>query len=279
MNIMGKERNEIILELAEEKNGITLNRDAIAITAIKNSPAGTTDYDASVDIISIDPAVYYNQQTLIYDKVDVNTELSALNPTLDMKEYTTTTELFPQVAEKYGLVFTVDDILLDDVDHSVSPWEVYFKAKDTSPIYKTEGKGVKFIAPETKIDLSSLLTVLNLTGLRMPSDDLDRIQGPLLTYPTYSDDEAMMASYVVGYRIATPSDNDWLVAELLSESTGEYWTFDSQGYTLSSAVVAYNGDTKTASELGYHVNTAKSNVLIFTCSELGLVGGYIVVHY
>lgn len=278
MNILGKDRNELILQLAESKNGVVIDRSAIAITAIINAPA-TASYDASVELISTNPAVYSGKQKLKYDKVSLNKELAALKPTLEMQTYTTTHDLLSQVEEKYGLVLTVDDIILSGVNSVVTPWEIYFKAKPTSPIYKTTGNGLKFTVKDSSTHLATLLKRLNLTGLNMPSSDTARIQGPLLTFPVFSLRDAVLRSYQIGQTINTPTANDWVLADVLTTMTEETWEFKLTGYTLYGATVVYNGSTAGASTAGYHVDTTKNNVLVLTCGQAGVVGGYVVIHY
>lgn len=278
MNILGKDRNELIMQLAESKNGVEIDRSAVAITAIINAPS-TANYDASVELISINPAVYTGKQKLKYDKISLNKELAALKPNLEMFTYSTTHDLLPQLEEKYGLVVTVDDIILSNVNSVVTPWEIYFKAKATSPVFKTTGNGLKVTVKDSSTHLATVLKRLNLTGLNMPSSDVARIQGPLLTYPAFSTSDAVLRSYLVGYTISAPTDNDWVLADTLTAITEESWDFKQTGYTLYGATVVYNGTTTVASANGYHVNTARTNVLILSCGLSGVVGGYIVVHY
>lgn len=278
MNILGKDRNELIIQLAESKNGVVIDRSAVSMTAIINAPSSAT-YDASVELISIKPEVYTGKQKLKYDKISLNKELAALKPTLEMQTYSTSHDLLAQVAAKYGLILTVDDIILSNVNSVVTPWEIYFKAKTTSPVFKTTGTGLKFTVKDSSTDLSTLLKRLNLTGLNMPSSDNARIQGPVLTFPTFSANDTVLRSYVVGQTINTPTDNDWVLADALSTATEELWEFKQTGYTLFGTTVVYNGATATASTNGYHVDTSKANVLILSCSTVGVVGGYIVIHY
>lgn len=278
MNILGKDRNELIIQLAESKNSVVIDRNAVSMTAIINAPP-TATYDASVELISINPAVYTGKQKLKYDKVSLNKELAALKPTLDMQNYTTSHDLLSQVESKYGLVLTTDDIILSNVNSVVTPWEIYFKAKATSPVFKTVGNGLKFTVKDASTHLATILKRLNLTGLNAPSSDKTRIQGPLLTYPTFSPNDAVLRSYLVGYTISAPTDNDWVLADVLSAVTEETWEFKQTGYTLYGATVVYNGTTAGASTNGYHVDTSKTNVLVLSCGLAGLVGGYLVIHY
>lgn len=278
MNIFDKTRNELIFDLIEERNHITLNRTVAELTNWTNG-TGVNGVDATVDVVSNDPAIYYNLKRISYGKLDLNNEFKQLNPTLKFLATDNSHSLLPAINAKYGLVLTTDDIQLTQVDTSVSPWQISIRATTTSPIVKTTVQGVVFKLDATTNRLSDVLKTLKLTGLNPPSADLARIQGPLMTYPALSADSTALRNYAVGYAMTAPSQNDWAVADILSTVTGEQWGFTQTNYTLLGAKVLYNGLTTVARTRGYHVNTDHTNVLVLQCPAVGKVGGYVVVHY
>ncbi|QXO09973.1 hypothetical protein pEaSNUABM37_00012 [Erwinia phage pEa_SNUABM_37] len=278
MNIFDKARDSLLFDLIEEHNNIKLNRTYAILTNWTNG-TGVNGVDATVDVESNDPAFYYNFKRINYGKLDLNNEFKLLNPTLKFTEADTSHTLLNLINQKYGLVLTTDDIQLTQVDSSATPWQIYIRAKPTSPIAKTNTQGVLFKLDTTNNHLSVPLKKLVLTGLVPPSTDLARLQGPLMTYPAFTANSTPVANYAVGYVMTAPSQNDWAVADILSTTTGEQWGFTHSNYTLYGAKVLFNGLTSLALTNGYHVNTDHTYVLILQCGSVGKVGGYVVVHY
>lgn len=278
MNIFDKARDSLLFDLIEEHNNIKLNRTYAVLTNWTNG-TGVNGVDATVDVESNDPTFYYNMKRISYGKLDLNNEFKLLNPTLKFTNADTSHTLLSAINAKYGLVLTTDDIQLTQVDTSTTPWQIYIRAKADSPIAKTNVQGVLFKLDTTNNHLSVPLKKLILTGLVPPSTDLARLQGPLMTYPTFAADNSAPARYEVGHVISAPTSDDWAIADLLSTVTGEQWGFTQSNYTLYGAKVAFNGMTTLAQANGYHVNTDHTYVLILECSSVGKVGGYIVVHY
>lgn len=277
MNIFDKDRDQLIFDLIEERNHITLNRTVAVLTNWVNG-TGANGVDAMVDVVSNDPAIYYNMKRISYGKLDLDNEFKLLNPTLKFTASDTSYTLLAAINAKYGLVLTTDDIQLTTVDTSVNPWQIPIRAKTTSPIVKTSVQGV-FFKLDTTPYLKDVLKTLKLTGLTPPSQDLARLQGPLMTYPAFAADGSALRNYAVGYVMSAPTQNDWAIADILSTTTGEVWGFTQSNFTLYGATVAYNGLTVLAQSKGYHVNTAYTNVLILNCGVVGKVGGYVMVHY
>lgn len=278
MNIFDKARDALLFDLIEEHNNIKLNRTVAVLTNWTNG-TGANGIDATVDVESNDPTFYYNMKRINYGKLDLNNEFKLLNPTLKFTNADTSHSVLNLINAKYGLVLTTDDIQLTQVDTSTTPWQLYIRAKPTSPIAKTNTQGVLFKLDVTNNHLSVPLKKLVLTGLEPPSSDLARIQGPLMTYPAYTANTAPVVNYAVGYVMTAPSANDWAVADILSTTTGEQWGFTQSNYTLYGAKVIFNGLTALARTNGYHVNTDHTYVLILQCGSVGKVGGYVVVHY
>ena len=278
MNIFDKSRDELLFELIERRNNIKLNRTYAVLTNWTNG-TGVNGVDATVDVESNDPTFYYNMKRISYGKLDLNSEFKLLNPTLKFGSTDTSHSLLGAINAKYGLVLTTDDIQLTQVDTTTTPWQLYLRAKTTSPLVKTNVQGVLFKLDVTNNHLSVPLKTLVLTGLIPPSEDLARLQGPLMTYPAFTADSAAAARYAVGYTMTVPTQDDWVIADVLSTATGEVWGFTQSNFTLYGAKVLFNGLTATAQASGYHVNTDHTYVLILKCGSVGRVGGYVMVHY
>jgi hypothetical protein len=278
MNIFDKDRDSLLFDLIEEHNNIKLNRTYAVLTNWTNG-TGANGVDATVDVESNDPTFYYNMKRINYGKLDLNNEFKLLNPSLNMTDTDTSHTLLPLINKKYGLVLTTDDIQLTQVDTSVSPRQIYIRAKATSPIVKTNTQGVLFVHRHITNDIATHILDLTFSGLQPPSPDLARLQGPLMTYPAFSANSVPMANYAVGYTMTAPTQDDWAVADILSLTTSEQWGFTQSNFTLYGYKVIFNGLTATALADGYHVNTDHQRVLILQCSDVGRVGGYVMVHY
>lgn len=278
MNIFDKDRNTLLFDLIDTHNNITLNRQYAVLTNFTNG-TGVNGVDATVDVESNDPTFYYNLKRINYGKLDLNAEFKYLNPTLKFTSSDNSHTLLPKINAKFGLVLTTDDILLTQVDTSTNPHQIYIRAKAESPIAKTNVQGVLFRLDTSTNNIADSLKTLILTGLVPPSTDLARIQGPLMTYPAFTANNTAAARYLQGHVIGTPTADDWMIADVLSTTTSEQWGFSQANYTLYGAKVLFNGLTTLARTNGYHVNTDHTYVLIFQCSSVGKVGGYVVVHY
>lgn len=278
MNIFDKARDTLLFDLVDEHNNIKLNRTYAVLTNWTNG-TGANGVDATVDVESNDPTFYYNMKRINYGKLDLNNEFKLLNPTLKFTATDTSHTLLPLLNKKYGLLLTTDDIQLTQVDTSTSPMQVYIRAKATSPLVKTNTQGVLFKLDTRSNNLADAVLTLKFSGLRPPSPDLARLQGPLMTYPAFTANTTPVANYAVGYTMVAPSANDWAVADILSTTTGEQWGFTQSNFTLYGAKVIFNGLTSLALINGYHVNTDHTYVLILQCGDVGKVGGYVMVHY
>ena len=278
MNIFGKTREQLLFELIERHNNISLNRTYAYLTNFVNS-TGTTGVDATIDVESNDPTYYYNMKRLNYGKADLNDQLKLQSLKLRMIDGDTSWTLLAQFNKKYGVQLTTDDIILSQIDKSTNPWTITFRAKPDSWVYKTNAAGLVFTRDLSENQLSVPLKVLQLSGLTPPSTDLSRLQGPLMTYPANTQNTGPVSRYVVGYTFQIPSQDDWAVADILTSTTGEQWNLQQAGYTLYNYKVAFNGLTTAAQTAGYHVNTEYTRVLVLTCGNLGVVGGYVVIHY
>lgn len=278
MNIFDKNREALLFDLIDERNNLKLNRTYAVLTNWQNG-TGVNGVDATVDVESNDPTFYYNMKRVNYGKLDLNNEFKLLNPTLNMTASDTSHTLLSLINKKYGLLLTTDDIQLTQVDTSTTPIQIYIRAKATSPIVKTNTQGVLFKFQSTATQLETQIINVELTGLQPPSPDMDRLQGPLMTYPAYSANTVPVGNYAVGYTMTMPSQDDWYVADVLSTTTGVQWGFTQNNFTLYGAKVLFNGLTATALADGYHVNTDHQYVLILKCGDVGVVGGYVMVHY
>lgn len=278
INIYGKDRNELVFQLIEAKIHTKLRRDVAVLsnfTQLSGNPLG----DVQVTVKSKDQSIYYNERNVQYNKIDLNKELDALRPTLEMTAQSSTHSLLPALETKYGIRLTTDDIILTLVDTTKTPWEIFFRAKPESLIVKTTGAGVRVTVTDATVQLPNIIKRITLTGLPYPSEDATRIQGPILTHPVISQRTDVLARYIVGYVINMPTEDDWVVADALSNETGESWSFKQTGFTLYGARVVYNGSVAGAAAQGYYVNDTATNVLVFQCGAAGDVGGYVSVHY
>lgn len=278
MNVFDKDREQLLFELIERHNSITLNRQYAQLENFING-TGVNGVDATVDVTSKDPTFYYNLKRVNYGKLNLNDQLKLQKLAVRMTSTDTSYTLLPLINAKFGLKLTTDDVQLTQVDTTSNPIQITIKATVGSWIYKTNDSGLVFVNDTANNQLSVPLKTLRLTGLVPPSTDLARIQGPLMTYPTFAADNTVIANYAVGYTMQVPTANDWTVADLFSTETGEVWSFAQTGFTLYGFKVEFNGLTSLAKAQGYHVNTDHPRALILRAGQYGKVGGYVTVHY
>lgn len=278
MNIFDKDRESLMFELIERHNGILLNRTFAVLSNFTNG-TGVNGVDATIDVTSNDPTFYYNMKRINYGKLDLNDQLKLQTLTIPMSTGDTSWTLLPAINAKFGLLLTQDDIILSQIDTSVNPWKITIRCKPDSWIAKTNVTGLVFTRDVSTNHLRNPLKKLILTGLVPPSTDLTRKQGPLMTYPVFAANSAVPGNYAVGYKMQLPSANDYAIADIISAETGEVWGFQQSGYTLYGYEVIFNGLAATAKANGYHVNTDHNYVMILSCGNIGVVGGYVSVHY
>lgn len=281
MNILGKDAQQLIKELAAGHNNVSLQMDSAKVINFQNL-AGTEGIDAQADIVPADPAVYYRKKTIQFGKIDLSKHWLNQHLTIPLQANSTSHSILPQLIERYGLLLTTDDLVLTTVNTTKEIWELPIRVKATSWTYKNTLDNVIVYASDTSVDLQYVIKRPSLTGLAYPSADTTKIQGPLLTYNVsiLATDVAYQAvkNEKVGYKMAIPSDDDWLVADTFSTQLDQAWAFKQTGYSLYNAEVVYNG-TASAAPATYHVNRTKANVLILKLSGVGNVGGYVCLHY
>ncbi len=277
MNVLNKTSQELILGLAGKTNDVVLNQRALELIEFENTEQ-IGENNAKVRINSKDPVVYTGSRVVKYGKLNINKELAGLKITLPLKAGDTMQMLASAFTEKYGIYLDINELEDTEVDVSKSPMEILLKVKITDKAVMTERDGFVITEEVDDSDLSNIIKRTSLNGLVYPSKDKTRIQGPIMTYPVVSEDKVVPARYIKGYLITTPTSDDWVIADALSEDTGENWSFKQAGFTLYNAKVLYNGKTASLDET-YHVNRAHENVLIFEPGKECDVGGYISIHY
>jgi len=278
MNILGKTNAELVLELAELKNSVKLDRNAIAITGFTNV-SGIAGVDAQVTIVSADPSVYYRQQTLQYGKVDLNKQWAQQALTLPLAANASSYSILDALKARYGLWLSQSDVVLTYVNTQTTPWELHLQTRTSSLAFKNPTGDIVIKNSGTVNDLQYVIKRRLLTGLNYPSADQTRIQGPIFTYRVYAPSAAVtLARYSAGYVMLIPGDDDWATADVLSGGTNQTWAFNQTGFTLYNAQVLYNGSTQSCPDT-YHVNRSLPHVLILKLAPVGGVGGYVTIHY
>jgi len=282
MNILGKDAQTLIKELAAGHNNVTLIPGASKIINFQNI-AGDGEFDAQADIAPADPDVYYRKKTIKFGKLDLSKHWLNQHLTIPLQANSTSHSILPALIARYGLQLTTDDLYLTTVDTTESIWKLQIRVKPTSWVYKNTQDNIYIYAEDPTTDLAYVIKRTSLTGLNYPSADTTKMQGPLLSYGTnysvFSGNNEALRNEKVGYKMAIPSQDDWSIADLLSEYTNIEWGFRQTGASLYNAEVIYNG-VKTNVPAAYgHIKGDATNYLILKLSGVGDVGGYLAIGY
>lgn len=282
MNILGKDAQTLIKELAAGHNNVTLIPGASKVVNFQNL-AGLGDVDAQADIVPADPDVYYRKKTIQFGKIDLSKHWLNQHLTIPLQSNSTSHSILPQLIARYGLQLTTDDLYLTTVDTSQDIWKLQIRVKPTSWVYKNTLDNIYVYAEDATTDLAYVIKRTSLTGLNYPSSDTTKMQGPLLSYGTkysvFTDNNEALRNEKVGYKMAIPSQDDWVIADLLSEYTDMEWTFKQTGASLYNAQVMYNGATAGVPSEYSHRKSDAAYYLILKLSGTGDVGGYVAIGY
>lgn len=282
MNILGKDAQTLIKELAAGHNNVTLIPEASKVINFQNL-AGQEDIDASADIVPADPTVYYRKRTIQFGKIDLSKHWLNQHLTIPLQANSTSHSILPQLISRYGLLLTTDDLYLTTVDTSADIWKLQIRVKPTSWTYKNTLDNIYVYAENATTDLAYVIKRTSLTGLNYPSSDTTKMQGPLLSYGTNfgvsAGNNEALRNEKVGYKMVIPSDDDWAIADLLSDYTGIEWTFKQTGASLYNAQVVYNGERIFAPAEYSHLKADAFYCLILKLSGTGDVGGYLAIGY
>lgn len=275
MNVLGKTERNLIISLVETANGIKLNRDAVALSGFENTDGGP-DSNAKIIVTSSDPLVYFNGKTLYYGKLNLNDEFRNMVLTVDLGPGDNEKSVAKKLSDKYGIIIAGDVCEPADVESNPDiGLNIRIKIKSTSQALKTNDVGLQVYAENWVEDP---IKRTSLDGIKYPSGDMARIQGPIFTFNTVSNKPEIMAHFAVGYVITSPTSEVWDIADALSEGTDSNWTFNDAGHTLYQGRILYNGLTSKVPDT-YHVNKEHENVLLISMSNYSDVGGYVTIHY
>lgn len=282
MNILGKDAQTLIKELAAGHNNVTLIPDASKVINFQNI-AGSATADAQADIVPADPTVYYRKKTIQFGKIDLSKHWLNQHLTIPLQANSTSHSILPALIARYGLLLTTDDLYLTTVDTSQPIFKLQIRVKPTSWVYKNTLDNIYVYAQDPTTDLAYVIKRTSLTGLDYPSSDTTRIQGPLLSYGmaynvTAGVNEALR-NEKVGYKMAVATNDDWAIADLLSDYTGMDWGFKQTGASLYNAEVVYNGLAANMPADYPHYKTGSVKYLVLKLSGTGAVGGYLVIGY
>jgi len=282
MNILGKDAQTLIKELAAGHNNITLVPDASKVTNFQNI-AGDGDFDAQADIVPANPDVYYRKKTVKFGKIDLSQHWLNQHLTIPLQSSSTSHSILPALISRYGLQLTTDDLYLTTVDTTDPIWKLQIRVKPTSWTYKNTLDNIYVYAEDPTTDLAYVIKRTSLTGLNYPSADTTKMQGPLLSYGTnysvFSGSNEALRNEKVGYKMAIPSQDDWSIADLISEYTDIEWGFRQTGASLYNAEVVYNGVKTNVPSAYSHIKGDATNYLILKLSGVGDVGGYLAIGY
>lgn len=275
MNVLGKSERDLIISLVETANGIKLNRDAVSLSGFENTN-DNPETNAKIIITSSDPLVYFNGKTLYYGKLNLNDEYRSMVLTVELGPGDNQSSVAKKLSDKYGIRISGDVCEPADVkSHPDYGLHIDIKIKSTSQALMTSDVGLRVYAENWVEDP---IKRTSLSGIKYPSSDMARIQGPIFTFATVSNKPEIMAHFAVGYVITSPTSEVWDIADALSEGTDSNWTFNDAGHTLYQGRILYNGPTKNVPD-NYHVNTEYANVLLIGMSNYSDIGGYAIVHY
>ena len=283
MNILGKDPQQLIKELAAGHNNVTLVPGATKVVNFQNL-AGTVGIDAQADIVPADPTVYYRKKTIQFGKIDLSKHWLNQRLTIPLQANSTSHSILPQLIKRYGLKLSTDDLVLTTVDTSKDIWELPIRVKATSWVFKNTLDNIIVYATDVSTDLQYVIKRPSLTGLAYPSADTTKMQGPLLSYgmhySVHTGQNEALRNAKVGYKMIVASDDDWAIADLLSDYTGLAWSFKQTGPSLYNAEVVYNGvATNVPSTYSHLDRNSATNFLILKLSGVGDVGGYVAIGY
>lgn len=282
MNILGKDAQTLIKELAAGHNNVTLIPEASKVINFQNL-AGLGMIDAQADIVPADPDVYYRKKTIQFGKIDLSKHWLNQHLTIPLQSNSTSHSILPSLISRYGLLLTTDDLYLTTVDTTDAIWKLQIRVKPTSWVYKNTLDNIYVYAENATNDLAYVIKRTSLTGLNYPSADTTKVQGPMLAYGmAYNVSTGVneaLRNEKVGYKMAIPSDDDWAIADLLSEYTGVDWAFRQTGASLYNAEVMYNGIAANVPAAYSHRKAGSDKYLILKLSGTGDVGGYLAIGY
>lgn len=182
-------------------------------------------------------------------------------------------EYLPAINEQYGLAWTEEDIVDGIIPVTQPPFKVVIEIKPDNPAFY--GK-FELIVTNHQKSIRTLVDGISFGGIQYPTDDPNRIQGPLYFYgPDMSELRQTFELYMQGDKV-----DDYLIEQINLYDNNIWVKRDKpQPFNLEGARILYNDVIGSNNQ--YTNRDTFTNVFVIGLDEklCTNVAGYLVFHY
>lgn len=265
---------EIALDLINEANGTDYDLIDLTIEGVSELDEDEDGFNTSATLKPTYGSMYEGSINVKYNRVDIQSLLKSVSIVLKPFNGSFISDYLPDFNRRYGFNIDKDDIFDGYIPNNIKyPSRVLVKLRPGHPVFT----GSFWITlSDTEYNIEHTVTNRLLDTSLYPTDDKDKIQGPLYFYGhDFTGVSNRLIGYIVG-KTFIEKELDWL-----NTYSNDLWLNKDEEYTFNTrnASVIYNDVISEGNP--YTNRTDYTHVCViqldpYYCSG---VAGYLTFHY
>lgn len=262
---------QLALDLINNKLESNLRQRDIRLENISYLEEGI--YNTRATIVPVENSGYYGNVDIEYDRINIAYFFRGVSVLINPAYQRLVSDLLPAINSLYGLGLTKDDIEDGIIETTKLPFKITIKIKENNPAFYGN---FTVIVKDPNKSLTDLFNDISIGGIPYPTEDKNKIQGPLYFYAS---DYSVLKKVFVLYDENNIADKTLLDAFNHVDDVKWLLNENKQPFNLFNAKVIYNGPI--GSNNSYTKRDDFTHVFVLKVDEkyCNNISGNLVLHY
>lgn len=230
-------------------------------------------YNTRATIVPTEDSEFYGIAVVEYDRINMAYFFRGVSVLIEPAYQKLLSDLLPTINGIYGLALTKDDIVDGIIETTQLPYKVSITIKEDNPAYYGT---FSVIIRDPNKSLTDLFNDISIGGIPYPSQDKNKIQGPLYFYAS---DYTVLKNVFSLYREHDLADD--VLLDAINHVDDVKWLIDDelQPFNLKFAKISYHGPIEEAN--AYTKRNDFTHVFVIQVDEdyCNNISGPLVLHY
>lgn len=230
-------------------------------------------YNTRATIVPTENSEFYGIAEIEYDRINMAYFFRGVSVLIEPAYQKLLSDLLPTINGIYGLALTKDDIVDGIIETTKLPYKVSITIKEDNPAYYGT---FSVIIRDPNKSLTDLFNDISIGGIPYPSQDKNKIQGPLYFYAS---DYTVLKNVFSLYREHDLADD--VLLDAINHVDDVKWLIDddTQPFNLKFAKITYNGPIEEVN--AYTKRNDFTHVFVIQVDKdyCNNISGPLVLHY